>query len=281
MLRQSVLFGLALFFGGSQTPPTAALDPEVAKGVREIENGDLDVGIFTLDAAAQRLKRQPGRATDLGQAYLYLGVAYIGKGHETLAKAHFREALKHAKELTLRPESFPPKVREVFERAREEAGPAPVETKKRGPSKGLLIGLGGAAAVGGALLVAGGGGGTSPRAPAVSATPSPSPSPTIRTVVLTGTLAPGRTEQHFQFVGGNGSFEGRITWTDPDTEFKIHLIRLFRGTETVGLSIRISSLSGQLSATPVELGEYGVYVVRSGSGGPTDSYRLEYTYPIE
>lgn len=151
----------------AQTAP----DPEVAKGIREVEEGDIDAGILTLDAAARRLARDPSRAHILAQAYLYLGIAYLGKGQQALAKVQFREAVTRAPELSLSPDQYPPKVVELFEAAKRDVvasapSPAAAAPPKKGGSKTPLI-LGGIAVVGGAgVLAARGGGGGSATATA-------------------------------------------------------------------------------------------------------------------
>lgn len=147
----------------AQTPPP---DSEVAAGIHQVEEGDYDTAILTLDAAARRLATDPARSRELSQAYLYLGVAYVGKGHDAAAKAKFREAVKQLRDLTLSPDKFPPKVIDIFEAARDEvshepAAPAPVSVpppasvKKGGGSRKVLFfgGLGAVAAGGAALAL--------------------------------------------------------------------------------------------------------------------------------
>lgn len=156
----------------SAQPP--AQDPEVAQGVKLVEDGEYDAAILTLDRAARRLAQDPKKLRDASQAYLYLGIAYIGKGQEAAAKARFREALQRASDLTLSAEQFPPKVINAFEAAKAEiaqasavpepatatAAPPTPSTKKKGSKLPLI--LGGVAAVGGGVaLAAGGGGGSS------------------------------------------------------------------------------------------------------------------------
>jgi len=141
---------------GAQTP--VANDPDVAQGIKQVEEGDYDAAILTLDNAARRLAGDPSRSRELSQAYVYLGVAYVGKGHEAAAKAKFREAVTQLRGLTLSPDKFPPKVIDLFEAAREEVArtpapqPAAVEKKGGGSKKVLIIGGLGAAAAAGALL---------------------------------------------------------------------------------------------------------------------------------
>ncbi len=171
------ILALALTFGMS-APALAAnaqapSDPEVAKGIQQVEEGDYDAGIFTLDGAARRLQADPKKSQQLSEAYLYLGIAYLGKGHEAAAKAKFREAVKQIKDLSLSPDKFAPRVIDLVEAAKAEAGTSPAAARpaaaanppKKGGGSGkvlLIAGLGVAAAGGAALAVGGGGGGDSP-----------------------------------------------------------------------------------------------------------------------
>jgi hypothetical protein len=160
---------------GAQAPP----DSEVAKGIKEVEEGELDTAIFTLDAAARRLAQDPQRGRDLGQAYLYLGIAYLGKGQEMMAKAKFREAVRQIRGLSLSTDQFPPKVVDLVEAAKQEvtasagtappaseARPSPAAAEKKGGSKLPFILLGGAAVAGGGVALAKGGGSEPSRAAA-------------------------------------------------------------------------------------------------------------------
>jgi hypothetical protein len=163
---------LALTFGlsavGVNAFPQAPTDPEVAKGIQQVEQGDYDAAIFTLDGAARRLSADPKKSRELSEAYLYLGIAFLGKGHEAAAKAKFREAVKQIKDLSLSPDKFAPRVIDLVEAAKAEAGTtaagakpatAAAPAKKGGGSgKVLLIGGLGVVAAGGAALALGGGG---------------------------------------------------------------------------------------------------------------------------
>jgi hypothetical protein len=168
----TVRLGLAACLALVLATPAAAQapvagDPDVAQGIRQVEEGDYDAAILTLDNAARRLATEPARASELSQAYLYLGVAYVGKGHEAAAKAKFREAVRQLRELTLSPEKFPPKVIDLFEAAREEVAKAPApapspaaaQSGQGGGKKVLILGGLGAAVAGGAALALGGDGG--------------------------------------------------------------------------------------------------------------------------
>ncbi|HXB54062.1 MAG TPA: hypothetical protein VN461_04715 [Vicinamibacteria bacterium] len=65
------------------------LDPDVAEGVRRVENGEFESGIAALDAAARRLVAAGGTtmSPQLAQAYLYLGIAYMGRSQQERLKA--------------------------------------------------------------------------------------------------------------------------------------------------------------------------------------------------
>jgi hypothetical protein len=155
------------FATAARAQAPVANDPDVAQGIQQVEEGDYDAAILTLDNAARRLSADPKKTRELSQAYLYLGVAYVGKGHEAAAKAKFREAVTQIRELTLSPDKFPPKVIDLFEAAREEVAkapapaPAPAAAPVRegggggGGKKWLIIGGLGAAAAGGAVLALG------------------------------------------------------------------------------------------------------------------------------
>ncbi|HKC11279.1 MAG TPA: hypothetical protein VKI41_04390 [Vicinamibacteria bacterium] len=70
------------------TPISVPLDPDVAEGVRRVENGEFESGISALDAAARRLIAGGGTtmSPQLAQAYLYLGIAYLGRSQQERLK---------------------------------------------------------------------------------------------------------------------------------------------------------------------------------------------------
>lgn len=233
-LRVFLAFGLAIGSAPSHAQQ-APSDPEVLKGIRQVDEGDYDAAILTLDAAARRLSRDPGRSQEVAQAYLHLGVAYLGKGHEASARAQFREALARVKDLNLTPDRFAPKVIEAFEQARAEsargAAPAPSTAAPRKPEaadpprpaapapgnqggsgKKVLIGALVLAGVGGGIAAAAGGGG--------SAAPTPPP---LRTENFSDNL-PGNANLTFPItVAGTGSFQATLTWTEPDARLAMDL----------------------------------------------------------
>lgn len=233
-LRVFLALGLLLGSVPGHTQTAAAKDPEVLKGIRQVDEGDYDAAILTLDAAARRLARDPARAQEVAQAYLHLGVAYLGKGHEASARAQFREALARVKDLDLSPEKFAPKVIEAFEQARAESGrgaaavpaaapsarpaepavPLAPSEKKGASGKGLLIGGLVLAGIGGGVAAAAGGGGGG------SATPTPAPR---RTETFNDNL-PGNANLTYPItVAAAGTLEATLTWTEPEARLAMDL----------------------------------------------------------
>jgi tetratricopeptide (TPR) repeat protein len=232
MHRASMCLSLALVLTSNALASNAlasaqqpVVDSEVARGIREVEEGELDAAIFTLDTAARRLATDPQRGRELGQAYLYLGIAYLGKGQEMMARARFRDAVRQTRELTLSPDQFPPKVVELVEAAKKEiaanAATAAGETaqqarvaEKKGGSKLPLILLGGAAVVGGAAVAAkGGGADPAPAAPSVER--------------FTGTLSPlsaATASASFRInVTNSGNVDATLTWVESGPSARIKL----------------------------------------------------------
>src|SRR5688572_7183624 len=227
--RVAVILTVFVFAIGVAAPvavPSAEERPgaaDLALGLKQAEDGDYSLAVITLDRAARALAGEPGRARELGQAYLYLGIAYVGLGSETVAKAKFREALGQVSDLSLNPEQFPPKVIELFEKARDEsranvaatsaeavaarAAPADGPAANRGRSKLplVLIGVGGAAAAGIAVAA---GGGSSPATTMPSAT----------TETLSGGVSCGNSDtvNHRIVAARAGTLDALLSWTDRD-----------------------------------------------------------------
>jgi S1-C subfamily serine protease len=102
-------------------PP--ALDAAVARGVRQVEEGDLQGGLETLDGAVRRLSATPPAGDDLALAHLFMGVAYAGLDQDKAAHASFREALRRRRDLALDPQRFPRRTLRLFEEAQGELPP--------------------------------------------------------------------------------------------------------------------------------------------------------------
>ena len=218
------LLSLAMVFVlATAAIPVAAqdLDADVRKGVGQVDDGDYDGAILTLDNAARRLAVDKTKSNDLAQAYLYLGIAYIGKGREAAAKAKFREAVAQIKTLSLSADKFPPKVVDLFEAAKAEetratATPPPAASgsappaapeKKKGGSKAIFI-VGGVAIAGGVAALAGGGSG--------GGSASTTTTPTTQAFTFTGTLPQGDVSSECKQVVATkaGTMEAQMNWTN-------------------------------------------------------------------
>jgi tetratricopeptide (TPR) repeat protein len=255
--------------------PAAPTDPEVVEGVKQVDDGEYDKAILTLDNAARRLAGDPAKVADLSQAYLYLGIAYIGKGHEAAAKAKFREALRQIKDLTLSPEKYPPKVIDAFEQAKEEEAKAPaVAEKKGGSKKGLVIGgvLAAGAAVGVAVAAGGGGDGG-------GSSSTPPPGDSRQTMTFSGTLPnAGGTYDCKQIVATKaGTLEARLTWTIGQVEMGIGCQEHDPPyTQCTGVSNRTSNTTALLT-TPVTQKTYDICPYNNGE--TQDTYNLVVLFP--
>lgn len=251
-------------------------DPEVQKGIRQVEDGDYDAAIFTLDTATRRLAANPHNP-DLPQAYLHLGIAYVGKGAEAAAKAKFREALKQIRDLTLSADKYPPKVINVFEAARDEvsreaspaapakpaAAPAPASPqpaqKKGGSRKTLLIVGGVALAGGGAALAAGGGGGSS--------TGGSTSGGLTTTAFPNEVVGFGAGRDFVVDVRGTGRLTAKVVWQQGNVPLAMFIVNL-ANPQTVltnGSQTASKELSLQLDVTS---GSYRISVTNSSGGGP-------------
>ena len=183
-----LIAGLAVAPGAGapaqERPP--ALEADLAKGIALVEEGDYDAAIVVLDGVVARLGRLQEQKARVARAHLYLGIAYVGEAQESLATASFREALRYDPGLTLDAAQFSPKVREHFQRVKNEATAARAAAPgtppaagaaeaKRGSKTPLLLVLGGAAVAGGVLAASGGGDeSTSPTTTTTPAAPAPS-----------------------------------------------------------------------------------------------------------
>jgi len=265
-------------------------DPEVARGIQLVEEGDYDTAIVTLDRAARRLAENPEQARVLSYTYLYLGIAYLGKGHEAAAKAQFREAIGQIKDLSLSPEEYPPKVINLFEVAREETREAklepeveaPVEEEavtpeKKGGSKMplILVGAGGAAAAGIAVAMAGGGETSQPIEPVLP------PTPTMKSDVFPGIL--NRDQAAVEILvgpGGGGRWEAQVNYANPEAQgFWMEIYTEDVAWITEGRAMTATSF---IAEWQTEGGRFWVkFGFDPGLPGPDPgNYELRVTYPV-
>lgn len=258
-------------------PQTAP--PELAQGIRQVEEGDLETAIITLDGVVQRLTGVAGRQTELALAHLYLGMSYLGVSQTERAVAQFKEAWRNNRELKLDPKKFPPRVIQAYEEAKAEAARnegqgAPARAKSGGSSKALLI-VGGLAAVGGGIAVAGG----SSSAPA---SPSATPAAGPQVLVSGGSniAAPNVTTRFSSFTApAAGVIQYTGNWTLAGSSFSLALGQNCSGfapylAETPVSSTRPVTLSQTVSAGGVYC-PYAFYA--SGAGGESFSYQIVFT----
>lgn len=290
-MRKALSLVLALLLVAAAIPVAAdGLDADVQKGIAQVDDGDYDGAILTLDNAARRLAADKAKPNDLAQAYLYLGIAYIGKGREAAAKAKFREAVAQIKTLSLSADKFPPKVVDLFEAAKAEetrATPAPSPTsagsgamtaaapeKKKGGSKAILI-VGGLAAVGGIAAAAGGGG--SKGAATTTPVTTPVTTATNQTLNFAGALASGASECKQVVATKAGTLEARMTWTNGQIELTIGCQEHDPPyTQCAGVSNRTSNTSATYTV-PVTQKAYDICPTNY-SGAP-DTYTLVVQFP--
>jgi hypothetical protein len=145
----AVLVLMASLPGRSLLAQSPAPDQELVRGIGQVNEGDFETAVVTLEAVARRLTGQPDRSRDLAQASLHLGIAYLALNRVEEARARFRDALAGDPQMRLSPQRFSPKVINAFEEVRKAMPtPASRETGKgKGATKALLfVGLGGAAA---------------------------------------------------------------------------------------------------------------------------------------
>src|SRR5262245_66613875 len=97
---QAVLASIVVFALGLPGPaPPAVGTEELARGIRQVSEGDFENAVLTLDGAVRSLAQEPARVRDLAQAYLHLGIAYVALDQRERARASFKEALARDKEI--------------------------------------------------------------------------------------------------------------------------------------------------------------------------------------
>jgi hypothetical protein len=140
-----------------ETPAT--VESAVAAGVRQVEDGDFEAAVPTLESAIARLRGDPARVRLLVQADIQLAVAHVALGDTPAAVQAFTEALTVDPRLRLPAERFSPKVLRAFETARAQRL-ARTDTgahRSSGGRTALLVGGGVAVAATAAVLATRGG----------------------------------------------------------------------------------------------------------------------------
>lgn len=136
-----------------------ASDPEVEAGVRQVQEGDFETAVITLEAASRRLAREAKPAGLRVRAALHLGIARVALDQRGAAKTCFKDALALQPALRLTPDRYSPKVIGVFEEARRELQAQTPVTPREGRKVRVPWLVGGGVAVGGGVVLATRGGG--------------------------------------------------------------------------------------------------------------------------
>jgi hypothetical protein len=132
----------------------------LADGIRQVEEGDLEGAVITLDGVVRRLADDRKNEKQVALAHLYLGMAHLGLSQWELAKNDMREAWRNDPAMKLDAKKFPPRVRQLYaevlseeQRLRPDSAPAATSAKatatpRNAGGSGLVLGLvaGGAAA---------------------------------------------------------------------------------------------------------------------------------------
>jgi len=150
----------ALPAGATAQETTASAESGVAAGVRQVEEGDFEGAVTTLEAAIARLRGDPQRVRLLVQADIQLAVAHTALDHGPQAVQAFSEAITLDPNLRLDPQRFSPKVLRALETAREQAArrtAGPVRKSSSG-RKAAIVGASIAVAGTAAALALRGGG---------------------------------------------------------------------------------------------------------------------------
>jgi len=157
------LAALAAFAPGLAAPA----DPQLDQGMRQVQEGELQPGIATLEGVVQRLEHTAAARHEVALAHVWIAIARLGLNQSNLARTSMAAAVQADPTLSLGADEFPPQVVLLFEDVRSQAASvaaapsAAPAAKKKGGGKGLLIGGAVAVVGGGAALAAGGGGGGS------------------------------------------------------------------------------------------------------------------------
>lgn len=122
MTRKTAVVALTLALA-CPGPSWAQTDPgaDLATGIRQIEEGELEAAVGSLDKAVQRLAGVKGREKDLALAHVYLGMAHLGLDQTEQAKAGMRQAYLTHRDLELDAKTFPPRVRQLYDLVKGEA----------------------------------------------------------------------------------------------------------------------------------------------------------------
>ena len=259
---------------------------ELARGIQQVQDGDLEGAVTTLDAAVQKLAAiEPSRPADLARAHFYKGVALVGLLQEEPAKASFREALAHDPYLRVRSGEFPDRVVRVFEAARRGISRSVMKRPSGAPKK-AGIGTGAVLAIAGGVALAAGG-----VAAVASGAAAPNRPPTGSiSVTPPGQAIVGVTEMGFSATGSDPDGDPlTFTWNfgDGSTATGPNATHVFGSEGTFQVSLTINDSFGSTSlATNVSVrsltgtwrrDNFGILIYLSQTGGRLNgSYEADY-----
>jgi|JI10StandDraft_1071094.scaffolds.fasta_scaffold96136_5 hypothetical protein len=267
---------------GAQSAP---VNPTLADGIRQVDEGDLAAAVITLDGVTRRLAETKGSEADLAQAHLYLGIAQLGLEQTERAKTSMRAAFRADPALRLDPRRFSPRVIQTFAEANPEAAsksaaappaPAPAPTPAprasgKGGSGKLLI-LGGLAAAGGGVALASGGSSATPTATPVSKAPQ---------LVLAQSSqipAPANGVVNFQFwnftIPGPGIVTYTANWTSPTSEFRLYIAGTPCSDANPFATTTVSARPATITWSAGAAGTYCVGIVYQ-KGEAAESYSIQ------
>jgi hypothetical protein len=129
-LAPSLVVALALSSALARAQPP---DELLAIGIKQVEEGDFQSAVGTLEGVAREMAADKTRSKDLARAYVYMAIAYVGLSQEATAKAKFLEAWRNDAGLKLSPRDFPPRVIQTFQQAIQEARDVAVDPASVGP----------------------------------------------------------------------------------------------------------------------------------------------------
>ena len=120
----------------ARSAPADAADDDLALGIRQVEEGDFQASLQTLEGVSKRLLNDKARSKELARAYFYIGMAYVGISEETEAKIKFLQAWRSDPGLKPSTREFPPRIVNAYEEAIKAA---PVDTAALAAALTLLM----------------------------------------------------------------------------------------------------------------------------------------------
>jgi hypothetical protein len=259
----------------SQTPS----GDELATGIRQVEQGDYSAAVVTLDNAIRNLGKDPARAKDIAQAYLYLGVAHAGTGQEQAARADFCRAKRQNPSVKVELANPPANVAKLFAEpcpsttSTGAAAPAATAAKKGG-SKTLPILLGVGAAAGVAIAVAAGGGDDGPTTSTLGVRRDAVFTARPTCAQQMGGACTSAQNAHEVIVSSSGVLEATLSAADTPKGARLFLRALSPSGRTVE-----AGPAGSTLRIPAEPGRWVLSVWQVGKPGDAARYQLRVSFP--